>query len=120
MANFTALIKKIFPNIPYRSVVLGLTISNILIIAFLMLFKKNLPPVVPLLYGKPYGAEQIVPQVFLVLPEIVAIVLIIINSLLSIKTKEEFLQKVLVGSMIVYTLLGAITTIRIIFLVGNI
>lgn len=95
-------------------------IINISIIIFIILIQNNLPPQVPLFYGKPYGAEQLTTSISLVFPPLLSIVVSIINSIVIFLIEDDFLQKILLVSMYTLTLLSAITVIKIIFLIGNV
>lgn len=109
-----------FSLIPFKNSSLVLVAINIITIISLFLFSSRIPPVVPLYYGKPYGAEQLAPQSFLALPAVIALMVCIINTALNALLKDEFVRRVLLGGMFVATLFALITIVKIVILVGNI
>lgn len=112
-------LKSFLDLIPYRNWTLGLFIVNTITVVVVFLLSHQLPPVVPLMYGNPYGAEQLASRTLLVLPPIIAIAITVANSVISYFIKDDFLKRVLVGGATICTLFSAITVIKIIFLVGN-
>ena len=92
---------------------------NVFVVIFVLLIKNNLPPVVPLYYGRPEAVDQLAPNIFLTLPAIFAICVIILNIFLTKIIRDSFLKQVLMALTIVVTLLSTITIIKIAFLVGN-
>lgn len=93
---------------------------NLVIAILVLLLKGLLPPVVPLFYGKPYGADQLAGAPSLMLPPLAALGLSVINIMIAVFTEDEFLKKVIFGSMVVVTMLSLITVLKIFILVGNI
>lgn len=93
---------------------------NLIVIILILVLRNNIPPEVPLFYGKPQGVEQLASQNILIIPALFAIIITILNSLISNFIKDNFLQKVLAGIMVTVTMLSTITIFRIIFLVGSI
>lgn len=112
-------LKKILDILPYRNWVIGLISVNLLILLAIFFLKRFLPPVVPLFYGKPYGAEQLTTQSSLFLIPLVALFITIINTIINFVIKDEYLQKILVGGMVICTLLASVTLLKIVFLVGS-
>jgi len=107
-------------KLPYLKIVitlLGLNLATGLLVIFL---QNNLPPEVPLLYGRAYGEKQLVDSIWLIIPSITAVLAILINTAVSCFIKEKLLQQILITTSIVATILALITTIKIILLVGNI
>ena len=91
-----------------------------LLAAFVVFFTLNiLPPVVPLLYGHPEGQAQLVPKLALLVAPAAAMTITIINATLTVLMKNEFLQKILVISAFLISVLSAITVLKIIFLVSS-
>jgi len=111
--------KKILAVVPYKEIVIPAVSVNILVLLFTLLVQRNLPPIVPLFYGLPTGEEELAQKIFLVIPSLVSLLIILVNVTLIKYAKDSFLPKVLVGLIIGSTILGAITTIKIIFLVGS-
>ncbi len=94
-------------------------IINIAIIFFILLTKNKLPPVVPLFYGVAYGTERLAPVNYLILPSLLSITVIFVNSLLSIFIDDIFLKKTLSLAALAITVFSSITTFKIMLLVGN-
>ena len=116
-------------NEKFRNVVLllpqgnwsvALLLVNLLAVLLILVLKNLLPPIIPLFYGRPYGAEQLAAQGSLVIPPLVAFAVCVVNIAISLSVSDEFLDKVLFGGMFVSTLLSLVTVAKIIFLVGNI
>jgi len=114
-----ARLQTIYRGMPYRSWIIGLILVNILALISVFFLKSFLPPVVPLFYGKPYGADQLAPQNFLLLAPFIALVICLVTTTINFIIKDEFLQKVLVGLMVICTVLALVTLLKIIFLVGS-
>ncbi len=93
---------------------------NILIIVILLILNDKIPPVTPLLYGAPSGVEQLVSKNFLIVVPAISIIFIIFNYLISINIKDKFLSHALISTSTVTTILGIISIVKIIFLIGNI
>ena len=93
---------------------------NVATAALIALVYSNLPPIVPLLYGKPKGVEQLAPKTTLLIPPAIATIITFVNAgAIKIIIKDSFLQAVLAGISIVASILSAITILRIIFLIGS-
>lgn len=108
---------------PFRQVLIFSIFINIFFIAIVLLLavlvKSILPPQVPLFYGEPEGNEQLAQSWLLILPSLISLVVIFVNYFLSLAVKEDFLKKALILSGIAATFFSAITTIKIILLVGS-
>ena len=68
----------------------GLSIINLTLVIAL---QKYLPPQVPLFYGAAEGEEQLTSSLGLIIPASLSIILILLNSLLSLFLESNFLQK---------------------------
>lgn len=106
-------------NIPFKDFVGAAVLINILIIALVVLIQKLLPPQLPLFYGLPEGEEQLVSSLSLVIPNLASLIIIATNVILSYLLKDEFLKKFLIITAIGVSLFSAITTIKIVFLIGS-
>lgn len=111
--------KKVLNVVPYKEIVLPAIALNLVVLILTILVQNNLPPVVPLFYGLPTGEEELSQKIFLTIPSLISLLIIFANVVLIKYTKDSFLPKVLLGLIIGSTILGAITTIKIIFLVGS-
>jgi hypothetical protein len=99
-------------------VIVALAIS--LITLFITLIgQKFLPPQIPLFYGQPEGEEQLASSFALFLPGAFALLLLFINVGLSVLIKDDFIKKFLVLASLVVSVFAAVTTLKIIFLVGS-
>ncbi len=106
-------------RIPFKDFVIASVFVNILMIVIVLLSQRWLPPQVPLFYGKPSGDEQLASSLALTLPSIVSLLILLIDVAFAVVLKDEFLRKTLILAAIVTTFFAAITTIKIIFLVGS-
>ncbi|MBI4057897.1 hypothetical protein HY405_01085 [Candidatus Microgenomates bacterium] len=87
----------------------------LLLLGFIL---KELPPEIPLFYSRPWGEEQIVHRYFIFLAPTVGIILLSLHIFASrLIEKQNLTLRILIGGIVVVTLLGAITTIRIVMLV---
>ncbi len=106
-------------KIPFKNTDFTLLLINLLLIILIVFARRFLPPVVPLFYGQPQGREQLAKSTFLVIPPLIALLVVAINTSIIFFMKNKFLQKVLLGLAIMTTVLSTITIVKIIFLVGN-
>lgn len=115
-------VRKIIPKgaIPYSKYVATILGVNILLSILVLLLQDNIPPTVPLFYGRPRGNEQLAPQLFLLLPPGIAILVTALNTIFAVITEDKFIRKVLIGIAFAATLLSTITVIKIVLLVGSI
>lgn len=91
---------------------------NVLTVLVVLIFKKEIPPIVPLLYGRAIGESQLVNLPGLLIAPGVSLFITILNLFLSSMTQDLFLKKVYVATAFLVSLLTTITVIKIIFLVG--
>ena len=94
--------------------VLNLAVAGIAIFALL-----RLPPQVPLFYGLPETEERLASSWMLVIPSGVSFLILLANASLSLFIEDEFPKKILVAASFAVTLFSAITTLKIISLVGS-
>lgn len=111
--------KKQIENVPYKKIIYISAFINIVTIVFVFAVKNLLPPVVPLYYGLAKGEEQLTAQTNLIFPSLFSLAVIAINITLSIFVDSKYLRKVLIIIGFVVTILTAVTTYKIIFLVGS-
>jgi len=112
-------IPKSLNKIPFKNTVLALLFINFLIIILVIFAQRFLPPVVPLFYGQPQGSQQLAKSIFLVIPPLIALGIVTVNTGILFFMKNDFLQKVLLGLAAGTTILATITVVKIIFLVGS-
>ena len=112
--------KEKFERLPLRRFYTFSFFLNIFIIGLAFLARFILPPQIPLYYGLPQSSEQIVPASYLFLPSFMSLVFTILNAYVSIFVDNTYLKKVFAFSSILISILTAVTTLKIVFLVGNI
>jgi len=112
-------IQSIQAEIPFRKWVSLALVVNVSIVLAIFLFKRFLPPEVPLFYGLPKGQEQLGNIFLLALPCTISLGIIFLNILVGFWVKDNFLLKSLVLSGLIMVFFSAITTLKIIFLVGS-
>lgn len=105
--------------LPFRKFVVSVLLVNILTIVAVILSLSFLPPEVPFFYGLAEGEGQLAKSIFLVLPSILSIVIILVNSSLSFFVDDDFFKKALVLAGVGTSFFAVITTLKIIFLVGS-
>jgi len=106
-------------NLPFKEWIVICSVVNLLFILAVLIFQNNLPPQVPLFYGLAEGEEQLVPKFLLTIPNLVALVIILINVGLTFLNHDLFLKKILIVAAIAATFLASITALKIFFLVGS-
>lgn len=106
-------------KIPLKNAVLAAGVINLLVIIFVLLTQGRLPPQVPLFYGLPLGENQLIKPVFLIIPAALSWLIILVNLLLTRLVKDEFLKKAFSLAGFSSAIFAAVTTLKIIFLVGN-
>ncbi len=109
-----------FEKLPLKPLFVISFFANIGSILLSLLSKFILPPEIPLFYGLPKNSLQLASSFFIVLPSFISLAITVINSLISINLESQYLKRVLAFTSISVTLLGLITTYKIIFLVGSI
>lgn len=106
-------------NLPFLKLIYISLFVNLLVLLFLFFFRGKIPPEVPLYYGFPEGESQLTNKSGLYLPAVVSIAVIVINSLITYFSRDEFIKKTLIIVSFAITFLSAITTVKIFFLVGS-
>ena len=104
-------------DLPYKGCVYLSVLLNIVSTVVIFTLKGTLPPVVPLFYGLPVGAEQLTPMLELFLAPAAGLIITAINVFVSIFSKDIFLKKSLIISSAFISLLLAITVVKIVLLV---
>ena len=84
-----------------------------------LIFRNNLPPAIPLFYGLAEGENQLTRPLFLTIPGSIGLLIIVVNSLLSIFIASNFIKRVLILSSFAVSLLVFMTTVKILLLVGS-
>ena len=78
-------------------------------------FWNQIPPLVPLFYSRPWGADQLVPKYFVFL---IPGLILAIQIILSVVKAESFVQKLSNIVSIVSTLMLTLGLLRIILLIS--
>lgn len=92
---------------------------SFLSLVFALIIQKALPPQIPLFYGLPQGEEQLSTSLGLTIPSAFSFIVILINYFLVRFLKDDFLKKALSVAGLAVSVLAAITTVKIAFLVGH-
>jgi hypothetical protein len=89
------------------------------LIAIIVKF-NNLPPLIPLYYSLPWGANQLVPTSYIFLPPIISIaVLIVNNGLAVIFTKSIYLLSILlIITSLIFSAFSTLSLFQIINLIS--
>lgn len=108
-----------FNKLPLKKLFVGSFLISIITIIVGVSVHFFLPPLIPLYYGLPQTDDQLVPSLYIVIPSLMSITITLINLFLSIKTNSNYFRKILAFTSISISLLSAITTYKIIFLIGS-
>lgn len=103
-----------FLNLIYISLAI-----NVFLIVSIFFIKRHLPPEVPLFYGLAEGEDQLVAGGTLVLAPFISLVIVVVNSAVSLTIKSELLRRTLIITGFGVTILSLVTAIQIILLVGS-
>lgn len=105
-------------ELPFKGYLYASLALNIFTFLAILLVRNFLPPVVPMLYGRPEGAGQLVSTFGLLIAPATALVITLLNTILSGVIKQNFIQKILIISTFLVSTLTTITVLKIVFLVG--
>jgi hypothetical protein len=106
-------------EIPYLKLIFVFIFLNLVTAAAVFIAKNKIPPQVPLYYGYARGNRQLAEASGLILPSLISIGIIIVNTIISLFIGSDYLKRVLVISSFLATALSLITTIKIMLLVGS-
>jgi hypothetical protein len=106
-------------DLPFKNTLIFFFLFNLVLIIIILLIQNMLPPQIPLFYGLAEGEEQLVFRIWLILPSLVTLLVMIINSLIAFTAKDVFIKKSLIVSLLALSILTITTTFKIAFLVGN-
>lgn len=105
--------KVTFPNFFIAAGVLNL-VTALAILAV----RSFLPPVVPLFYGKPGGADQLASSIFLLIVPGVSLLISGVNVFINSASKDDFIKKFLGVASLIVSVMATITVAKVILLVG--
>lgn len=103
------------PLVGYIYAALALVVISVGIIAITY---NNLPPVIPLFFGRPGGNGQLIATPGLFIAPGASLVITLINTGLALYLKDDFLKKIMAVSSFFISLLAIITVVKIVLLVG--
>lgn len=103
---------------PFKSCVYASFAISLLLGAGILIIQNNLPPSLPLFYGKPVGEAELTSVTGFLIAPAASFLITLVNTLLSFTFKDVFIKKILILSSFLVTLLITITLIKIITLVG--
>jgi len=86
----------------------------------ILLKRSSLPNVVPLFYSRPWGEEQLAAKDWLFLIPGSSFVVFVLSSQIGrllLKKSGNFLPYILNGTSLLYSILGTVTLLKIVFLV---
>jgi uncharacterized Tic20 family protein len=115
----TNILTKASTDIPFFKLLVLSFFINIVIILAIWILKSHIPPQVPLLYGLPEGEEQLTTTMGLTIPSFIALAIIVINTIVATIVENNFFRNSLVLTSFAVTIFTAITTIKIVLLVGS-
>lgn len=104
--------------VSHKKSVVTIFVVNVTMILTVFLFSRYLPPEVPLFFGKPSGASQLVSSSSLVIPPLLVIGLTAMCTGISQLLKDEFIDNMIVGILTVVTLLSTLAIVNIYHLVA--
>jgi len=105
-------------KVSFRNYFIIAVVLSIISIAGILLIKNYLPPIIPLYYGKPTGADQLAPTLYFLIIPGVSILISGINLIINLYIKDEFVKKVLAVSSLLASIMATITIVKIVFLIG--
>ncbi len=109
-------------KLPYKKYIYAAIAIDVLLTSAVLALSyfNRLPPEVPLFYGQPEGEQMLASNWALVLPALSSVTFLGVNCIFAYFTKDDYLKKTLILSGILLSFLAMITTLEIIWLVGNI
>ena len=107
-----------FKNLPFGSFFYSALALGVLSLVFSLIAQRFLPPVVPLLYGLPSGADELIPSWLLIIAPGISLLITGLNIFLALKLKDKFIKTILSTSALLLAVLSTITVLKIVFLVG--
>lgn len=105
--------------IAYKRTVIVVLVLQLATLAFVFWAQSHLPPMIPLLYGKPNGAEQLVTKGTLFVLPALTLSLFAFGTIIMESIKDRFIDQILIGTSFIVSLLSLFATYKIVFLVGS-
>lgn len=105
-------------KVDFHNYFLAAGILSVLSIVGALITRSFLPPLIPLFYGKPTGAEQLAPTWFIFIIPGISILITVTNLFVNKSAEDKFIKKILAITSLVISLMATITVVKIIMLVG--
>ncbi len=105
--------------VAYKRSVIVVLVLQLLTLIFVFWAQNYLPPMIPLLYGQPSGAEQLVTKRTLFALPLLTLSLFIASTFIMEWIKDRFIDQILIGTSFIISLLSLFAAYKIIFLVGS-
>ncbi|HJX45603.1 MAG TPA: hypothetical protein VJ399_00315 [Patescibacteria group bacterium] len=106
-------------EIPFLKLIFVFILLNLATAAAVLIANNKIPPQVPLYYGYARGDRQLIESSGLVLPSLMSVGIITVNTIISLFIGSGYLKRALVISSFLATALSLITTVKIMLLVGS-
>ncbi len=106
-------------TLPLTKIAIVTLIASAMLLAFSVVAIFFLPPQIPLYYFAGDPKNQIADSLLIIFPPILAIIFSVINFLLAVIVKSDFLKKILIIASLSITILAAISVLKIFFLVAS-
>lgn len=118
--QFTSSLKKPeLAKIPFFRLFIIACVINLINITLIVVFVNKLPPELPIYYGLPEGESQLGSSLHLLIPSIISLAVIILNTAISLTIKDSFFKQALSLASFTSAILSTIATLKIALLVGN-
>ncbi len=111
-------LRSLWEETPLKESIYISAATSITLAVGILVLRGNLPPKLPLFYGKPVGEAELTTITGFLIAPAAALSITCFNTLLSFVFKDVFVKKILILSSLFATLLIAITLVKIITLVG--
>lgn len=104
------------PLIKYAYLALLVSAINI---GLVLISQRSLPPEVPLYYGLTKGEKQLTSSTGLIVPGLISLTIGLLNVSITLLLENDFLQKELLVSSFLVSIILFIASLKIILLVGS-
>ena len=111
--------KKILNEVKYTKTAAVLFVLNLILAVFVFLLNKRLPPELPILYGYSEGEKQLVSSRELVLPFVASGLIVVLNFIVTLLSKNKFVRLVLIATSFIAVIFSIVTVYKVISVVGN-
>lgn len=108
-----------FEKLPLKNLFVFSFLSSLLFLFLSSISIFILPPEIPIFYGLPKTSDQLGRSFYILLPSLVSISIVIVNSLVAIKIESQHQKRALAFTTLLVSILSMITTYKIVSLVGS-